>query len=312
MLALALMGAGPPRAHLHGVVIGIDARSGSVLVRHDAFGGMPGMTMPFAVSPNVLARLHPRDVIDATVEQSGSPWRLEAVRIVSQAPSERYVPVMQIGDIVPGLPLVDQTGRPFSFAALGGRAAVVAFIYTRCADAKMCPLVSAKFARLQHMIDPKTTRLVEVTLDPAFDTPAVLKRYGSAFGALADRWTFATGRAADVDELSRRMGIVSTPGERGVILHSEALVVLDPDGRIADRVDGNTWTAEQALSVTQAALHRRANPLALLGLALTSGIAGLCGGGTSGVTLAAAIAIFLCIAAALGYALFRAFRSALS
>ncbi|HXP92079.1 MAG TPA: SCO family protein [Candidatus Binatia bacterium] len=239
------------------------------------------------------------------------PGSAHEIKAGAHARPERYVPVLEVGSIVPDVRLVDQSKRPFSFRKLGGKAAVVAFIYTRCNDPKMCPLVSAKFARLQRMIDPSTTRLVELTLDPEFDTPAVLTRYGAAFGALRDRWTFATGSDDDVDELSRRMGIVSKPGGGGVLEHSEALVVLDSDGRITDRIDGNLWTPEQALSLAQRALRERTSPFVRLSLALSSGIAAICGGGVSGITLAAAIAIFLGIAAALGFAFFRTFRAAL-
>ncbi|MGB8266320.1 MAG: SCO family protein [Candidatus Velthaea sp.] len=309
VLALALLAAGPLRATLHGVVVAIDTRAGTALVRHDPFGGMPAMTMSFTVAPAELARLHPGDVIDAQAQAADAAWRLASVRIVATAAPQRYIPVLAAGDAVPDLPLVDQAGRRFSFQRLGSRVALVAFIYTRCPDPRMCPLVSAKFARLQRLIDPSTTRLVEVTLDPAFDTPAVLKRYGEAYGALADRWTFVTGSAAAVDELQRRLGIVSTPGDGGAILHTEALVVIDPAGRIAERVDGNAWTAEQAQALAQTALNERTNPLLRLGLALSSGVAALCGGGTAGITLAAAIGLFAAILAAIAFAFFRAFRA---
>ncbi len=310
-LAVTLIAASPAHPRIRGVVVATEPRSGTIMLRHEPFGSMPAMTMPFSVSPATLGRLRSRDVIEATVEEAGSPWRLDAVVLVGTAPPERYVPVLEVGSIVPDIRLVDQSAQPFSFRTPGGRAAILSFIYTRCADPKMCPLVSSKFARLQRMIDPSTTRLVEVTLDPEFDTPAVLTRYGAAFGALRDRWTFATGTADDVDELSRRMGIVSTPGDGGVILHSEALVILDSDGRITDRIDGNAWTPEQALSLAQRALRERTSPFVRLTLALSSGIAAICGGGVSGITLAAAIAIFLGIVAALGFAFFRTFRAAL-
>lgn len=309
-LALALVAASPAQDRIYGVVVAVEPSSRTVLLRHEPFGGMPAMTMPFSVAPATPVKLRARDEIEATVDESRSPWRLNGVVVIGVAPLERYVPVLERGSIVPDIRLLDQSGRPFSFRGLGGRAAVVAFIYTRCADAKMCPLVSAKFARLQRMIDPSTTRLVEVTLDPMFDTPAVLTRYGAALGALPDRWTFATGAVDGVDELSRRLGIVSSRNGNGVLLHSEALVVLDSSGRIAERIDGNEWTGEQALALAQKALQGQMNPIVRLRLALSSGITAICGGGTSGMTLAAAIAVFLGVAAALGFAFFRVFRTA--
>ena len=86
-----------------------------------------------------------------------------------------FVPNLQPGDTIPAIPLVDQSGRAFSFAQLRGNAVVLSFIYTRCADPRMCPLVSSKFARLQRAIGDAPVRLLEITLDPRFDTPRVLR-----------------------------------------------------------------------------------------------------------------------------------------
>jgi hypothetical protein len=151
-------------------------------------------------------------------------------------------------------------------------------------------------------------RLVEITLDPVRDTPAVLRRYGAAFGARGDRWTFVTGNPRAVDELRTRMGISRRSGPAGEILHNEALAIVDSGGRLAERVEGNAWTPAQALALARRTVHERANPLALLALWLSSGIAAICGGGASGVTTAAAIAIFLLVAGAGAFALIRALR----
>ena len=73
---------------------------------------------------------------------------------------------------------------------------VVSFVYTRCRDARMCPLVAAKFARMQRQLRGTPIRLVTVTLDPGYDTPRVLARYGAAYGADPARWLLVTGRGA--------------------------------------------------------------------------------------------------------------------
>jgi protein SCO1/2 len=309
VLAAALLGAAPRTDRLQGIVVGIGPGPGIVTVRHEPFGGMPGMTMPFAVPG--AAGLHVGDAIEATVEEAGSPWRLSAVRVVGPAPPEPYVPVLEPGAMIPDIPLVDQAGRPFSLRRLGGRAALVSFIYTRCGDATMCPLVSAKFSRLQRAIDPATTRLVEITLDPAFDTPAVLERYGRAFGARPDRWTLATGSPGAAGELAKRLGIVSLPGGPGTIAHSEALVAVAPDGRLVERIEGNDWTVEEALAVAGQASRRPVNPIVALTLALASGIGAMCGGGRSGITLAGAIALFAGLLGLFGAIAARTLRKAL-
>jgi protein SCO1/2 len=207
-----------------------------------------------------------------------------------------YVPVLQIGDTVPAVPLVDQTGRAFSLTQLRGNAVVLTFIYTRCADARMCPLVSLKYARLQHAIGNAPVRLVELTLDPVFDTPAVLRRYGAAYGANASRWRLATGAPDSLADLAARLGIASAWTQPGTLVHTEATVVLDPRGAIARVVDGNAWTPDAMLAIARDAAGERPAPLALVGTWLTAAIE-RCGGGTVPIS---ALAMLLAIVALIG------------
>ena len=54
---------------------------------------------------------------------------------------------------------------------------ILSFIYTRCPDPTMCPLVTLKFGRMVPLLAGTPIGLLEVTLDPAYDTPPVLRRY---------------------------------------------------------------------------------------------------------------------------------------
>src|SRR5579875_1145615 len=101
--------------------VGVAAEEGTIIVRHQPCGGMPAMTMPFAVSRAILRTVRPRDVIEGTVVEAGSPWSLRDVRVIGVARPERYVPVLQTGALVPDIPLVDQRGKPFSLRSSRGR-----------------------------------------------------------------------------------------------------------------------------------------------------------------------------------------------
>ncbi len=158
-----------------------------------------------------------------------------------------YVPVLREGDAVPAAALVDQRGRPFSFATTGGRTTIVSFIYTRCTDARMCPLVAAKFARMQRELHGTPIRLVTVTLDPAYDTPPVLARYGAAYRADPAVWALVTGPPAAVDDVVSRLGILVERPRPGLIVHGEAAVVLDAHGRVARFIDGAAWLPDDLL-----------------------------------------------------------------
>jgi cytochrome oxidase Cu insertion factor (SCO1/SenC/PrrC family) len=232
---------------------------------------------------------------------------VNVLALVAFLATSAFVPLLHEGDAVPVLPLVDQSGRAFSFARYHGDAVVLSFIYTRCADPRMCPLVSAKFEQLQQRIGEAPIRLLELTLDPRFDTPAVLRRYGREFGQDPARWSLATGSPATLDELAARMGVASEWTKPGTLIHTEALIVLDGSGVVNRIIDGNTWTPDDVLALARAAAGERPAPLAQLTLWLTAAVE-RCGGGSGTLNVLEAFALFLALAAAIGVALLRSLR----
>ena len=143
--------------------------------------------------------------------------------------------------------LSDQDGRMVSQADWRGHICVVDLIFTRCLGP--CPIISATMAQLQAALPASPpVRLVSLTSDPAYDTPAVLKKYGEKFGARPGIWTFLTGpkemtRHLAMDELKLSM-VDKPPAERetpaDLVIHSTRLVLLDSQGRIRGYFDGET------------------------------------------------------------------------
>ena len=218
-----------------------------------------------------------------------------------------FVPALQIGDTIPALPLVDQSGRAFSLERLHGDAVVLSFIYTRCPDPNMCPLVSSKFARLQALIGSNRIRLLEITLDPQFDTPRVLRSYAQAFGANPKLWMLATGAPASIGELATRLGIAGQWTAPGRLIHTEAVIVVDGDGRVAETIDGNAWTPDQVLALAREAVGVESSPLARAASWLTAAVE-TCGGGGGAINALQGLALLGLIAGAIGTVMFRALR----
>ena len=267
--------------------------AGTVLLAHAAEADMPAMTMEFRVDRPNVATLRPGMEISALADGRTAPPLLRSIRIVARAAqAQRYVPTLQEGDTIPAFRLIDQHGRPFALSDYRGRALALAFIYTRCSDRAMCPLLSAKFAQLQHRIVGEPIHLLEVTLDPAYDTPPVLARYAKAFAADERQWTFATGDAA-ISDLAARAGIVTTETPRG-IAHSEAVILLNREGRVWKTIDGNAWTPDELLTEIRASLGATTDPFLRFRLWLESGVAAICGG-PSGVSTAGALGIFFAV-----------------
>jgi protein SCO1/2 len=141
--------------------------------------------------------------------------------------------------------LIDQDGHPVRLLSdvLRDKVVVVSFIYTNCTDA--CPMVSHTFSQLQDQLGPMLdaqVRLVSMTVDPARDTPAVLKAYSAQHGAKAG-WRWLTGSAANVTEALKGFGVYNPRFEN----HSGVVLIGDPRSGTWTRVYEND-DAQQMLA----------------------------------------------------------------
>ena len=234
---------------------------GRVTVAHEEVSGyMPAMTMSFAVGHGVAA-LAAGDRVRFTLRVAGEWSRAEAFEVIGRnaaiaGPAERAVPAPRVrlkkGDSVPEFALTAHDGHPFTTADLRGRVTAVTFVFTRCPVPEFCPLMVKRFQHLQRDLERdrllRNVQLLSVTLDPAFDTPAVLDAYATAMGALPGRWRFLTGAPADVARLTSAFSVY-TERNAATLDHTLATAVIGADGRIAEIWCGNGWTAADVLSV---------------------------------------------------------------
>jgi protein SCO1/2 len=300
---------------LHGVVLAVTPKTGEVIVRHDPFGSMPAMTMPFRIVPrDRAAQLQPGALIDADVSTTTEPWTLSNVTstsaqsLTSALTPLRHVARLRLGDVVPDTPFVDQTGKPFRFSQLRGDDVVLSFVYTRCQDARMCPLISGKFRQLQQRAGGRRLHLVEVTLDPAYDRPPVLARYGTTFGADPKRWSLVVGDAEPTLNFAAQFGVTAFPDPNIGIIHAENTVIVDRTGRIRMMRSEADWLPDELLAQVDAQNGAASNPIARLDLWLSSGFVALCGNSVAGFSGLTDLAVVLAIFGALAYLVYRLAR----
>ena len=258
------------RFPLRGIVKEVDRAGSQVTVEHETIPGyMQGMTMPFPVrdDPKVVQILRPGDRIEATLVVDGGNFWLEklltkgfvgtpaataAAAEATDARSGRVVTPepnrgVQVGDAVPDFALKDQTGATVRLSDLKGEPVAVTFLYTRCPIATACPMTTAKFSKLDGMLaEAKLGHLLTVTVDPEHDTPAVLADYAKKAGADPKRWKFLTGSPEAVARVASSFGVIYYP-EHGQIVHSLAVAVVDPKGRLATIYYGESWLPEHLL-----------------------------------------------------------------
>lgn len=185
--------------------------------------------------------------------RADSPAAPRAASVARGGTLPRPNRAISVGDAVPDFTLTDQAGRAVRLSQFRGEPVAVTFAYTRCPDATACPMTMQKFAKLNAALaKEKNGRLLAITVDPETDTPAVLADYARRIGADPERWRFLTGDAAALARIAETFGVLYYP-EHGKIVHSQAVAVVDPDGRLAAVYYGSDWEPEQVLKDLQKA-----------------------------------------------------------
>ena len=130
---------------------------------------------------------------------------------------------------VPSFELFDQLGNTFTKDELLGDVWVVDFVFTTCAGP--CPVMTSQFSELQDRFsDQEDFRLLSISVNPEYDTPEVLKRYGDDYGADHSRWTFLTGDREKIRSLAWEGFHVGK--EEDPIFHSTYFILVDKEGKI--------------------------------------------------------------------------------
>jgi protein SCO1/2 len=241
-----------------GIVLAVDPANQTVTISHRAIPGyMEAMAMPFHVEASAeLGQLRPGARVDFQVRVSRQGTLARHLRLLQSAPGDFPVPQAEgkinIGEPMPDFTLTAQDGRSVKLSSFRGQLVAVDFIYTRCPLPDVCPRLSANFARLQKRFAARLV-LLSITLDPEYDTPAVLTDYAQRWSADPATWVFLTGSAEAVRQTAGRFGVVYWP-EEGTLTHTSSTAIIDRAGRLAALVEGSSFTSQQLIDLVQAQL----------------------------------------------------------
>jgi len=135
--------------------------------------------------------------------------------------------------------LVDQDGRTVTDATWHGKWLLVYFGYTHCPDA--CPMALNTMAAALDRLDAETRARVQpvfVTVDPARDTPAVMKSYVGAFEGAGIAGLSGTQEQVTAIETAYRIHVQRhDDGDDEYSLdHTAVIHIMDPSGRFVGLV----------------------------------------------------------------------------
>ncbi|MGA7570941.1 MAG: SCO family protein [Candidatus Aquilonibacter sp.] len=294
MLALLLAGLLP----FHGVVVSPVSNS-TVVVRNTAMPRtLAAQTRLYRLAPSLALRAGTG--VDAFLDRSTQPWTLRdpvpAAAFVAGLPNPGRVIPVDAGKPLPRATLIDQDERLVQLHdAFRGKTMLLSFIFTRCPDTDVCIAISTKYAQLQHDLDPAHFALVEISLDPSYDTPAVLRAYGKQFGQNPASWTLLTGTGSTIERVLDEFGISSLQTDSDTYIHSDKLFIVTPQGRVAYVVDTAGWDPRGVVAEARAIEGMASNPFERLKLSLIASVVALCGGSQFAGIVMLEIALFFFI-----------------
>lgn len=213
-------------------------------------------------------------IVRGTLRRAGSHWWLDTIwphdpmagRIMKDVNRQfrqdtqaagRRVARMQ-GDFLPNFALYDETGKVVQMRGFRGKALVINFIFTRCPDPNMCPASTARMARLQRIVKEKglaDVHQISISLDPAYDTPAILNFYAEARGLDTESFSLLTGPEQVIEDVLKTFGIL-TVDEDGILNHTMATIIVDRNGKIIHRREGSRWSSQAFLDRLETYLQK--------------------------------------------------------
>ena len=139
---------------------------------------------------------------------------------------------------IPDFEFINQEDTTLSSDEMRGKVYVANFFFSSCPT--ICPAMNYNLKQVQdRFLGYEDIYFLSFTVDPEYDTPAVLKEYEEKIGAVNGRWFFLTGEKEALYKTARDFFVnaMEDSTAAGGFLHSEYLVIVDWEGRIRSRTD---------------------------------------------------------------------------
>lgn len=161
------------------------------------------------------------------------------------------------GLVIPEFSLIDQSGQPLDHSVFDGRVTILDFSFTNCPF--VCPGMTAAMISLQSDLVGTGVRFASISVDPAHDTPEVLRAHCEELGVDSTRWAWMTGDEKEIRKIvaeSLKFEIQDDPSktitlkdgsQMSNIMHPSRLFLIGPDRKLLSLYAFNDLQAMEAL-----------------------------------------------------------------
>ncbi len=145
---------------------------------------------------------------------------------------------------IPPFRFLNQDSTWVSEKDMAGKIYIADFFFTSCPT--ICPKMKTQLLRIyERYAANDQIRILSHSIDPAFDTPSVLKQYAERLQVKAPRWNMLTGDKAAIYKLGEKSYLVTAQedkNEAGGFVHSGAFILVDKNRHVRGIYDGTQET----------------------------------------------------------------------
>ena len=135
---------------------------------------------------------------------------------------------------------VDQDSALITNETFSGKIYVADFFFTSCRT--ICPIMKTQMLRVyeatQQMPD---VLIVSHTIDPDYDTVALLRDFAQRLGVASSKWHFVTGEKDSIYKIAQTSYFATAMEDKTEpdgFIHSGAFLLIDKKQRIRGKYDG--------------------------------------------------------------------------
>jgi protein SCO1/2 len=135
---------------------------------------------------------------------------------------------------------VDQDSSIITNETFAGKIYIADFFFTSCRT--ICPIMKAQMLRVYDSLqnDPEVL-ILSHTIDPEYDTVALLRDFAKRLGVESSKWHFVTGVQDSIYKIAQTSYFATAmedEKEPDGFIHSGAFLLIDKQQRIRGKYDG--------------------------------------------------------------------------
>ncbi len=141
---------------------------------------------------------------------------------------------------IPDFRFVSQNKDTISAKTLQNKIYIADFFFTSCPT--ICPVMKKNMLKVYEKIKgQQDIMILSHTIDPAHDSPAVLKQYATDLGVSGTQWLFVTGNREEIYKIGQKHYMVVAGADstaKGGYIHSGAFILVDKAKHVRGVYDG--------------------------------------------------------------------------